>query len=206
MLNLKITIMKKLMLSLFMLLSVSILSIQAQNDSIAKSLELPPAAIEKLSSDQILELAKEKEKLKFEHERALAEKGMELPQKLIKEMMPSEFVMVISSIFFLAFLLMLVIIPFYFNQRNSKTKFNLLSKIIDKDKDIPKELLSLEKKPRSDLHKAIILISLGLSVGLFLFVLNLEKSYWTIGLIPTIIGIGYFISFKFDKTNRSIQE
>jgi hypothetical protein len=206
MLNLKITIMKNLMLSLFMLLIVSILSIQAQNDSIAKSLELPPAAIEKLSSDQILELAKEKEKLKCEHEKAMAEKGMELPQKLIKEMMPSEFVMVIGPIFFLAFLLMLVIIPFYFNQQNSKTKFNLLSKIIDKDKDIPKELLSLEKKPRSDLHKAIILICLGLSIGLFLFVLKLEKNYWTIGLIPTIIGIGYFISFKFDKTNKSIQE
>jgi len=206
MFNLKITIMKKLILSLFILLSISFLSTQAQNDSIVKSLELTPEVIEKLSSDQILELAKEKEKLKYENDRALAEKGMELPQKIFKEIMPSDFVMLISSLFFLAFLLMLVIIPFYFNQRKSKSRLNLLGKFIDKDKDIPKELMFSEKEPRSDLRRAIILISLGLSVGLFLYLLNLEKSFWTIGLIPIIIGIGYFLSFKFVKNNKSIQE
>ena len=206
MFNLKITIMKKLMLSLFILLSVSILSTQAQNDSIAESLDLTPEVIEKLSSDQLLELAKEKEKLKYEYDQALAEKGMELPQRIIKEAMPSGFVMILSTLFFLAFILMLVIIPFYFNQRKSKSRLNLLGKFIDKDKDIPKELMLPEKKTHSDLRKAIILISLGLSVGLFLYLLKLEKSFWTIGLIPTIIGIGYFLSFKFVKTNNSIQE
>lgn len=206
MFNLKITIMKKLMLSLFILLSVSILSTQAQNDSIAKSLELSSEVIAKLSSDQILELAKEKERLKYEYDQAMAEKGMELPQKLIKEMMPSEFVMVLGPLFFLSFILMLVIIPFYFNQRKSKSRLELLGKFIDKDKDIPKELMLPEKKTRSDLRTAIILISLGLSVGLFLYFLKLEESFWTIGLIPTIIGIGYFLSFKFVKTNKSIQE
>lgn len=208
MFNLKIIIMKKLMLSLFILLSVSILSSQAQNDSIAKSLELTPEVIEKLSSDQIFELAKEKEKLKlkFEHEKAMAEKYAVNPQEFINGLMPSEFTMVFSSIIFFAFLIMLVVIPFYFNQRKSKSRLNLLSKFIDKDKDIPKELMLSEKKTRSDLHRAIILISLGLSVGLFLYLLKFEESYWTIGLIPTIIGIGYFLSFKFDKTNKSIQE
>jgi len=63
-----------------------------------------------------------------------------------------------------------------------------------------------EKKARSDLHRSIILISLGISVGLFLYLLKLEQSYWTIGLIPTIIGLGYFLSFKFDKSNKPVQE
>ncbi len=206
MFNLKITIMKKIMLSLFILLSVSILSTQAQNDSIAKSLELTPEVIEKLSSDQILELAKEKEKLKFEHEKAMAEKFAVNPQEIINDFMPSEFTMIFSSVIFFAFLIMLVVIPFYFNQRKSKSKLDLLGKFIDKDKDIPKELMFSEKKTRSDLRRAIILISLGLSVGLFLYLLKLEESYWTIALIPTIIGIGYFLSFKFVKNNKSIQE
>ena len=202
MFNLKITIMKKIMLSLFILLSVSILSIQAQNDSIAKSLELTPEVIEKLSSDQILELAKEKEKLKFEHEKAMAEKFGVNP----KDFMPSGFKIVFFPLFFFSFLIMLVVIPFYFNQKKSKARLNLLGKFIDKDKDIPKELMLPEKRTRSDLRRAIILISLGLSVGLFLYLLKLEENYWTISLIPTIIGIGYFLSFKFVKNNKSIQE
>lgn len=198
--------MKKLILSLFILLSVSILPTQAQNDSIAKLFELTPEVYQKLSSDQILELAKEKERLKFEHEKAMAEKYAVNPKEIMDGIMPSEFTMIFASVIFFSFLILLVVIPFYFNQRKSNSRFNLLGKFIDKDKDIPKELMVAEKQTRSDLHKAIILISLGLSVGLFLYLLKLEESYWTIGLIPTIIGIGYFLSFKFAKTNKSEQE
>jgi hypothetical protein len=198
--------MKKLMMFLLILLSFSILSTHAQNDSTAKSLELSKEVIDKLSSEQILELAKEKERLKFEHEAAMAEKFGVNGQELMNDMIPSEFTMVISILIFFCFLIMLVAIPFYFNQRKSRSRINLLGKFIDKDKDIPKELMLSEKKARSDLHRAIILISLGISVGLFLYLLKLEESYWTIGLIPTIIGIGYFLSFKFDKSNKSVQE
>lgn len=206
MFNLKITIMKKLMFSLFILLSISFLSTQAQNDSIAKSLELTPEVVEKLNSDQLFELAKEKEKLKYEHEKEMAEKYAVNPQEFVDDLLPSEFTIIFAFVIFLFFLILLVIIPFYFNQRKSNSRINVISKLIDKDKDIPKELMLSEKKTRSDLHRAIILISLGLSVGLFLYLLKLEQSYWTIGAIPTIIGIGYFLSFKFDKTNKSIQE
>lgn len=198
--------MKKLMLSLFILLSISILSIQAQTDSLVQSLELSPEVIEKLSSDQILELAKEKEKLKFEHDAAMAEKYAVNPQDIMNDIIPSEFTMILASLLFFTFLLMLVLIPFYFNQKKSKSKLNMYGKFIEKDRDIPKELMLPEKKTRSDLHRSIILISLGLSVGLFLFLLNNEERYWTIGLIPTIIGIGYFLSFKFANTNNSSQE
>jgi hypothetical protein len=198
--------MKKLMLLLFILLSYPVLSSHAQNDTIPKSLELSEEVLDKLSSEQILELAKEKERLKFEHDAAMAEKFGVNGQELINDMIPSEFTMVLTVVIFFAFLIMLVTIPFYFNQRKSRSRLNLLGKFIDKDKDIPKELMLSEKKARSDLHRAIILISLGVSVGLFLYLLKLEQSYWTIGLIPTIIGLGYFLSFKFDKSNKSIQE
>ena len=198
--------MKKLMLFLFILLSFSILSTHAQNDSTPKTLELSEEVLDKLSSEQILELAKEKERLKFEHETAMAEKFGVNGQEIMNDMIPSEFTMVTTIVIFFTFLIMLVAIPFYFNQRKSKSRINLLGKFVDKDKDIPKELIISEKKARSDLHRSIILISLGISVGLFLYLLKLEQSYWTIGLIPTIIGLGYFLSFKFDKSNKSVQE
>jgi hypothetical protein len=194
--------MKKLILSLFVLLSVSILSIQAQNDSIARAIELSPEIIEQLSSDQLLELAKEKQRLKQEHETAMAEKFGVNAQDLVKDMMPSEFTIVLYSIIFFAFLISLIIVPFYFNQLKSKMRYNLLSKLVDKNKEIPSELLIQNKKIRSDLHKSIILISVGIGIGIFLYLLNLEKSYWTIGLIPTIIGIGYLISFVLEKKNE----
>jgi hypothetical protein len=52
------------------------------------------------------------------------------------------------------------------------------------------------------MHRSIILISIGVSIGLFLYLLKLENSYWTIGLIPAIIGIGYLISFILEKKNK----
>lgn len=194
--------MKKLIFPLLILLSFSMLSVHAQSDSIAKSLGIAPEIIEKLDGDQLLELVKEKERLKQEHETAMAEKFGVNGQEIINDIMPSEFTIVLSTIIFFAFLIMLVVVPFYFNQRKSKMRFNLFSKLIDNNKDIPQELLLSDKKPRTDLHKSIILICIGISVGLFLYILKLEKSYWTIGLIPTIIGIGYFLSYKFDKKNE----
>ena len=99
--------MKKLILSLFVLLSVSILSIQAQNDSIARAIELSPEIIEQLSSDQLLELAKEKQRLKQEHETAMAEKFGVNAQDLVKDMMPSEFTIVLYKQFTWDFLILI---------------------------------------------------------------------------------------------------
>ncbi|OFX86561.1 MAG: hypothetical protein A2W99_15600 [Bacteroidetes bacterium GWF2_33_16] len=207
----KTDIMKKSTLLLCILLSISILPIYAQNDSTIKSLELTPQILEKLSSDQILDLIKEKERLKYEHEKAMAEKFAVNPQVLLdnllvgtadaaNKIMPSESLIFFFLVIFFIFLLMLVFIPFYFNQRKSNRRLEMLNKYLDKD--ISKELMQLELETRSDLHKGIILISLGLSISLALYLINPEKSFWTIGIIPTIIGIGYFITFIVDKTNR----
>jgi Domain of unknown function (DUF6249) len=202
----KITTMKKLIFSLLILLSFSSIPSQAQSDSVAKSFDIAPGIMEKLDGDQLLELVKEKERLKQEHETAMAEKfGVSGPE-LLNEIMPSEFIVVLAFIIFFSFLIMLVIIPFYFNQRKAKLRSDLFAKLIDSNKDIPKELLLPDKKPRTDLHKSIILICIGISVGLFLFLLKLENNYWTIGLIPTIIGVGYFLSYKFGNKNEAIEQ
>lgn len=198
--------MKKLIFLLVIMLSINSLSTYAKSDSIAKSYGITPEIIEKLNGQQLLELVKEKERLKQEHETAMAMKFGVNGREIIKDVMPSEFAMVLFVILFLTFLTMLVVIPFYFNQRKSKARFDLFTKLIDNNKDIPKELLLPDKKPRTDLHKSIILISIGISVGLFLFLLKLDKSYWTIGLIPTIIGIGYFLSYMFENKNKNTEQ
>ena len=194
--------MKKLVILSLSVFCFTTFTLLGQTDTTSKSFDIAPEIIEKLDGEQLLELAKEKEKLKQEHETAMAEKFGVNGQEMINDLMPSEFTIVLSTIFFFVFLVSLFIIPFYFNQRKSKMRFNLLSKLVDKDKEIPHELLIQSKKNRSDLHKSIILISIGSGVCLFLFLLKLEKSYWTIGLIPTIIGLGYLISSVLEKKNK----
>jgi predicted PurR-regulated permease PerM len=209
--------MKKLMISLLILLSLSFFTVHAQNDSLANSIGIAPEVLKKLNSEQILDLVKEQERLKMEqqmakdkldqeNETAMALKFGVNGQDFVKDLMPSEFTMIFSSVIFFAFLVMLVALPFYFNQRKSKARFELLTKLVDKDKEIPSELLMPEKKQRSDLHKSLILICIGVGVGLFLFLLKPEVKYWTIGLIPAIIGLGYFFSHMLDKKKESVQQ
>jgi hypothetical protein len=209
--------MKNLMISLFILLSLSFSSVHAQNDSLANSIGISPEILKKLNSEQILDLVKEQERLKMEQQMAkdkleqenstaMALKFGVNGQEFVKDLMPSELTMIISSISLFAFLIMLVAVPFYFNQRKSNARFDLLTKLIDKDKDIPAELLMPDRKQRSDLHKSLILICIGVGVGLFLFLLKPEVKYWTIGLIPAIIGLGYFFSHKLDKKKESVQQ
>ncbi len=109
----------------------------------------------------------------------------------------------LMPIFIFIFLLIVLYIPFYINLKKAKMRQSIINNLIEKGKEIPNELLSptVKKNVRSDFHKGIILIALGLSLCLVLFVLKVTNNYWTIGLIPLLIGIGYLISFKFD--NRS---
>jgi len=63
---------------------------------------------------------------------------------------------------------------------------------------------TLKRTTRSDFHKGIILIALGLGIGIVILALKIKNNYWTIGLIPIFIGIGYLISHKFDKQGDKI--
>ena len=102
-----------------------------------------------------------------------------------------------------SFFLILISIPFYFNYRRAKIRQQIIHDMIDKGHDIPKELLTRPSVPgRSDLHKGIILIGFGISCIIVLFSFSITNNYWTIGLIPLILGIAYLISFKFDKTKK----
>jgi hypothetical protein len=59
---------------------------------------------------------------------------------------------------------------------------------------------------RTDFHKGVILIALGISVVIVLFSLKIANNYWTVGLIPMLIGIAYLVSFKFDKPHNMKSE
>jgi len=109
------------------------------------------------------------------------------------------------------FLLSPFIIPYYFNLKKAKVRQQIILNLIEKDKEIPAELFANPQKPKkasgSDLHKGIILIAFGLSLCIAVFIIfRVHSNFWTIGLIPTFIGLGYIISFRFDHSNKRKSE
>jgi hypothetical protein len=175
-------------------------SVKFQSDSIKTSLNLSDAVVKKLDSKDLVEIIKYHEKLVQEKE--LANEKMHLP------VLTDGLTATIWSILIGLFLLCPLLIPYYFNLKKAKARQEIIMNLIEKDKDIPKELLSKPQKTRrSDLHKGTILIAFGLGLCIVTFTfLRVHNHFWTIGLIPIFLGIGYVISFKLDHSNKSKSE
>jgi hypothetical protein len=123
-----------------------------------------------------------------------------VPEILVKHAKNTSLITDLMPVVVFIFVLVVVFIPFYFNFKKIKGRQSIISQCIEKGKEIPDDLLSPQKKNiRSDFHKGIISIALGLGISLVLIVLKIENNFWTIGLIPIFIGIAYLISQKYDK-------
>lgn len=174
-------------------------SIKFQHDSVTTDLNLSGEVVKKLDNKDIVEIIKYREKLAQEKEMAKAK--MNLPN------LTSEFTATIWSILIVLFILSLFAIPYYFNLKKAKARQQIITKLIEKDIDIPKELLAKPRHiRRSDLHKGVVLTAFGLSLCIVIFILKINSNFWTIGLIPLFIGIGYIISFKLDQSFKSKSE
>ncbi len=215
MFNLKLGVMKK-MRCCFLVLFVSFMlaiqsfgqgrqqdSVKFQHDSVKTDLNLSTEVVKKLDNKDIVEIIKYREKLAQEKE--LANATMHLPQ------LTSELTTTIWSILIGVFILSLFVIPYYFNLKKAKGRQQIILNLIEKNKDIPAELFANPQKPQkstgSDLRKGIILIAFGLSLCIAVFIiLKVHSNFWTIGLIPMFIGIGYIISFKLDHSGKNKSE
>ena len=176
-------------------------SIKLNSDSAKNELKLSSDIVKKLDNKDIVEIIKYREKLALEKE--MANDIANPPSKGMVE----ESTVTIWSILFVLFILFLFVIPFYFNLKKAKTRQQIITKLIEKDRDIPNELLAKSPKTkRSDLHKGIVLIAIGLSLCIVIFILRIHSNFWTIGLIPMFLGIAYLISFKLDHSFVSKSE
>ena len=174
-------------------------SIKSQHDSVIIDLNLSSEVINKLDNKDVVEIIKYREMLAQEKE--LANAKMNMPN------LTSELTATIWSILIGVFILSLFAIPYYFNSKRTKARQQIINKLIEKDRDIPKELLAKPHKTRrSDLHKGTVLIALGLSLCIVIFILRIYGNFWTIGLVPLFIGIGYVISFILDRLIKSKSE
>jgi len=87
----------------------------------------------------------------------------------------------------------------FYRHRRNLVLHKTLAAMIDKGVPIPPELLQPEKRPKSDLQRAFVLIGVGL--GLILFFLAMHNDVWGVGFIPLLMGIGYLLAWKLAKKN-----
>jgi hypothetical protein len=59
--------------------------------------------------------------------------------------------------------------------------------------------LQPEKRPKSDLQRAFVLIGVGL--GLIIFFLAMHNNVWGVGFIPLFMGVGYLLAWKLARKN-----
>jgi len=191
--------MKKMKIYLSVLF-VSFLTIQSygQIDSVNTNQNLSGEVVKKLDNKDTVEINKFRDKVA--HEKEMAQEGQ-------AKVEPSAISITVWIFVSWSFFLILISIPFYFNHKKIKERNLIINNLIEKGREIPKELIVHSSVPgRSDFHKGVILIALGISVVIVLLSLKIANNYWTVGLIPMLIGIAYLISFKFDKTNKMKSE
>lgn len=175
-----------------------------QRDSVKTDLNLSAEVVKKLDSKEIVEIIKYREKLARETELANAKMHLRDPNVNMIE----ESTATIWSILFVLFILSLFVIPYYFSLKRAKGRQQIILTLIEKDRDIPKELLAKPTKPgRSDVHKGTLLIAFGLGLCIVAFTfLRVHYYFWTIGLIPLFLGIGYVISSRLDHSYKGKSE
>ena len=178
-----------IVLSALILLAGSTFGQKPSKDTakIKNDVNLSDEVVKKLTNQEIIDIIKYKEDLA--NERKIA---------LLKDDQPPVPILIVI---FGSFVLMMFI-PFYFNMRSTKSLHQMMNSLIEKGHDIPKELLFPVKRRtvRSDFHKGIILLMLGVSLCLVLYLTKVENNYWTIGFIPILIGVGYMISHKLNNS------
>ncbi len=183
-----------------LVLFVSFLTIQSygQNDSVNPNQNLSGEVVKKPDNKDTADINKFTDRQTHKKE---------MPQEGLAKVEPSAISITIWIIMSWSFFLILISIPFYFNHKKIKERNLIINNLIEKGRDIPVELIVRSSVPgRSDFHKGVILIALGISVVIVLLSLKIANNYWTVGLIPMLIGIAYLVSFKFDKTNKMKSE
>jgi hypothetical protein len=78
-----------------------------------------------------------------------------------------------------------------------------IQRMIEKGQPIPAELLQSQdppRRPKSDLRSGLVLVSIGIGVGIFLYVQH--GNVWTAALIPLLMGVAFLITWKIESNKN----
>jgi hypothetical protein len=182
--------MKQLLILISILVIGALCKAQINPDSLI-NYPITKEVVEKLSNEELINLIKNIEATKENYGLLGEDRKVYFAQRFVTP----QFIIGIGFIILL-FFIRLISIPFYFNHRKTKSFHGMINGFIEKEIEIPQELLVINSQSKSDLRRSIILIFTGIAVILTLVVLIDHSRIWTIGIIPIIIGIGYLIASR----------
>ncbi|WP_141732611.1 DUF6249 domain-containing protein [Oligoflexus tunisiensis] len=149
------------------------------------SMKLPVEVVKKLDSKQLADIL---------------ERQAMAPKSTVQHIFNESFLVpavVFGSFTIISFLIL------YYSYRKRREMLDTVRVAIQSGQTLPASFLeALESKPRptpdSDLRKAVLLMALGLSGMGVLAALTDEEAgrAWSIGLVPTLLGIGYLFLWR----------
>jgi hypothetical protein len=90
-----------------------------------------------------------------------------------------------------------VAVTLYFRARREHERHETLRKMVEKGQEIPSALLIPPHLPASDLRRGLVLLGSGIGITVMLVGARDQdlRSMWGAGLIPTLMGIAYLITW-----------
>lgn len=138
--------------------------------------DLPPQVIEKLTPQQLTTVLNR----------------MHTPPETDNS---AEIVVPIALFASLAFVLGFII---FYRLRKVTLRQGTLRAMVEKGVPIPQELLTEPVRKTSDLRRGLIWLGAGLGLIATLAVCD-EDGVWSLGFIPTFIGVGYLIAWRLER-------
>jgi hypothetical protein len=89
----------------------------------------------------------------------------------------------------------------YFSFSRTRALHKTVRMMVEKGQEVPAALLNPPPvvRQRSDLRRGIVLVMVGLGLMIFFGAVNeWEGGAWSLGIIPFLIGVGYFLVWALD--------
>jgi len=148
--------------------------------------QLPPEVLAKIDPDSIVEILLQSENRGIV-EAASGGVGV-------------TWVMQAVPIAFFATILLVVVATLAFRQRRNAEVHETLRLMVEKGAEIPPELLTRPQLQHGDLRRGLVLVAAGSSLAIMIGLINgFEDGSWAIGLVPTFIGVGYLIVWRYSQ-------
>ena len=128
-------------------------------------------------------------------------------KKAIAKKMANSAVAIVVPVSLFFFIVILVGTVQYLSYRKDQNRHKTLQAMVEKGANIPPELIT--PRPRrlgSDLRRGLILVLAGVGITLALLIVEApdkQPGAWSLGLIPTLIGVGYLLAWRLEGKHQA---